>query len=307
MITRVTGKNLKGQTFEQALAKRTLLVGPNGSGKTSRTLAALLAILGYMPGANKTPAGVFETFAGQGASELFAGIEVDGKLLERGFRRQGSGTTTKLFKIDRMTAKADEFAASLARADVSVVDLADFTAASDAKKIDWLFKLYSKGGNLAALDQQIEDKDALVKALDRKAREAEGTVSRLVAAKASVQLPAGTLAEKRAQIADREAQLEAARKALREAEIETARQEEREKAQATPEPAQTAQGDLLDESLHKVGEFMRENMQPAVAPVLDPVASLHRIQDAMAKAGCSACAAGLVLKGELRRIQKEAA
>ncbi len=335
-ITKITGAGVKGRTFEQDLSKRTLFVGPNGCGKTSRSIALQLAVLGYVPGAGKQQGGTFDAFAPQGATELWAGIEVDGKLIiERGFTRSKSGTTSKAFKLNRMKAKADDFNSALAKADIAVMDLSDFVSASDAKKIDWLFHLYSDV-DVAEIEQRLEKQAKTVKDLDRRAKEQTGTVAQLQAAKSNLELPAGTLAEKQAEIVEREKQLAQAQDELKAAQIaeaeERAREQERqraaEEAKKSPTPqapaaepprperttnapprreSSTPQNQTQAQHPNMFSEPTPPRADVAPAECADPTLPLQRVLATLESAGCTACAARLVTLKELRNLEKEAA
>lgn len=332
-ITKITGAGVKGRTFEQELSKRTLFVGPNGCGKTSRSIALQLAVLGYVPGAGKQQGGTFDAFAPQDATELWAGIEVDGKLIERGFTRSKSGTTSKAFKVKRMKAKANEFDAALHKADIAVMDLSDFVSASDAKKIDWLFHLYSDV-DVAEIEQRLEKQAKTVKDLDRRVKDATGTVAQLQAAKSNLELPAGTLAEKQAEIVEREKQLAKAQDELKAAQIaeaeERAREQERQRAAEearksstaqvpaaeSPRPERTTSAPPRRESSTQQNQAQAQQpnlfSEPTppradVAPAecADPTLPLQRVLATLESAGCQACAARLVTLKELNRLKQE--
>ncbi|TVM35643.1 AAA family ATPase [Oceanidesulfovibrio marinus] len=335
-ITKITGTGIKGLTFEQELGKRTLFVGPNGSGKTSRSIALQLAVLGYVPGAGKQQGATFDAFAPQGAKELWAGVEMDGKLIERGFTRSKSGTTSKAFRLKKLKAKEDAFNAALGRASIEVMDLSSFVDASDAKKIDWLFQLYSDV-DVAAIEERIENQAQTVKDLDRRVKEQTGAVAQLQAAKSSLELPAGTLAEKQAEIVEREQQLAQAREELSKAKVEQAREEERQKAaeeakklstpQASsravtaeerqtlaqpPQKSPTEQPDLFSQPEPRGVPHSRPAPPPPCATFAprdcdDQAAPLRRVLQTLESAGCSHCAARLVTLKELRALEKEAA
>ena len=49
MITNIIAKEFKGLTFEQPLEQYNLFYGPNGIGKSARTQALALAVMGYNP------------------------------------------------------------------------------------------------------------------------------------------------------------------------------------------------------------------------------------------------------------------
>lgn len=72
-VSKVTGRNIKGRSFEHVLTPTTLIVGPNFSGKTAILEAIRLAFIGYIPENGKTPRSTFDLSSGR---EMVASIEI---------------------------------------------------------------------------------------------------------------------------------------------------------------------------------------------------------------------------------------
>lgn len=78
-ITRVSYKNLKGRTEDVDLGSATLIHGPNFSGKTTIVDAVKLALLGHMPGLDKTAQGVMQLASGDSLSVSATVVEENKK------------------------------------------------------------------------------------------------------------------------------------------------------------------------------------------------------------------------------------
>ncbi len=348
MITRIFGKNMKGLEFEQPLKRLNLFVGPNGSGKSARTYACLLAVQGYIAGVAKQNSEIYETFGTPG-SPLFVGIERSDKThLTRRFARDDKGAVSQNYLLDRRASTKDKFVQALAG--LKILDLSAFMALSDQKKIDQVFALFPPGGDISEIDARIEqlkekqsEYQGRLQSLNG-TKTVQGTIARLKAARASIQIPAGTLAEITARIGDTEKALSEARKSLQDAKVERARVEAEEaaakraeedrariKAEARAEVANEAytaeqEAKQTVEECDLVGEpdFLKPipaaHKPPVSAPALfshdaaqhpilssEPAESIQAIIETMNRTGCGACAALLVAKRELRKHRKGAA
>lgn len=93
MITKLTGINIKGATFEHEVMPITIFAGPNGSGKTARLHALALALYGRLPDRRTNPA-IFELASGP---EMGTTVEFsNGARFSRIWRKSGKsikGTT----------------------------------------------------------------------------------------------------------------------------------------------------------------------------------------------------------------------
>lgn len=91
-VTKLSGRNVKGCSFDHTLAPVTLFHGPNWAGKTARLDALSLALAGYLPGVASKPNEVFERVAS--GNPLAVQAETDGGLvLTRQWERNGKGST----------------------------------------------------------------------------------------------------------------------------------------------------------------------------------------------------------------------
>jgi len=306
VIASVTAHNFKGATFQAPLGGLTLVVGPNGAGKSSRSQALQLAVLGYVPGAGKRNADILEAFHDGKGKDLRAGIVLEsGTKLERRFARSRSGAVSMEMYAGGIKCNAPEFARALA--DVAVVDLSVFLGLSDARKIDELFRLFPPSGNVRDIAAKIEAQAKRITALEREEREALSIVSNLTVRRTKIELPAGTMADKQAEIDRAEADLAQARADLEAERIAAARAEAQAKAEAQQaEKHASVVGTILD---------MTPNMEPVevkasppcaafAQPLPDVTATLERILSTMDRAGCSVCAAKMVIKQELAKARK---
>ncbi len=324
MITAVTAHNFKGATFTAPLGGKVLVVGPNGAGKSSRSQALQLAVLGYVPGAGKRNADILEAFRDGKGKDLRAGVVLEsGKKLERRFSRfERTGAVSQEMYAGGIKCSAPEFARALA--DVAVVDLSVFLGLSDAKKIDELFRLFPPEGDVRDIAAKIEAQAKRIAALEREERDATALVANVTAKKTSIQLPAGTMADKQNEIDKAEADLRQARADLEAERIEAARIEAQTEAEARQAeqlaPAETAmpvQGGAMDALGHIFGSAA-QILFPSATPIMDTppcaafaspatpdlAAILERILSTMDRAGCDVCAAKMVIKSELTKARK---
>ncbi len=324
MITAVTAHNFKGATFQAPLGGKVLVVGPNGAGKSSRSQALQLAVLGYVPGAGKRNADILEAFHDGKGKDLRAGVVLEsGKKLERRFTRsERTGAVSQEMYAGGIKCNAPEFARAMA--DVAVVDLSVFLGLSDAKKIDELFRLFPPSGDVRDIAAKIEAQAKRIAALEREERDATSLVSNVTAKKTSIQLPAGTMADKQAEIDKAEGDLAQARADLEVERIAAAKIEAQAEAEARqagqPAPAETttpAHGGPLDAPGYVVGSAGL-GMFPPTTPLMDTppcatfarptapdvTAILDRILATMDRAGCDVCAARMVIKSELAKARK---
>lgn len=332
MITKVYAKGLKGLDFEQPLSRLNLLVGPNGVGKSARADALTLAVLGYVPGVAKKNGEILSTF-GCG-NKIFVGIETDSKTsFLRRYCRNEEGAVSCDLMLNRRKASREAYAAALAG--VKLFDLGAFLDLSDQRKIDVLFSLFPPASDLGELDGKIEGLKAKQNKLQADIRSLDQTRARLTSARAGIQLPAGTLAEITAKIKEVESKLADAGKSLEAARVEQVRREAEEKAKreaielterertrieaeakakADSEAYVRHQAELQAEREKTIREM--EAKQAATPPPpekhfseaqafnADPAESIRAILETLQRAGCTACAAALVAKRELRKYQQ---
>jgi hypothetical protein len=326
MITKIQAKGIKGLEIEQPLDRLNLVLGDNGTGKTARTDALTLAVLGYVPGIAKRNAEILDTY-GDG-KRLFVGFTTDDKTsFTRRFARLENGSVSQDYMIDRRKATKEQYAVALAKAGIKILDLKSFLDLSDQKKIDLLCSLFPPSGDLAELEEKIQNLKDRINTQQADIRNLDATRARLASSKAEMQLPPGTLAEIAGQIAEIEGQLTGARRYLEEARIEEAKAEAEAKAKREAEAKAAAERERIRAEVRAEAERsaqvaastpdelvgFQKQVEPAKAAPpshvrrpLDALSSIRLILSTMQRAGCDACAAALVGKRELRKLQEVA-
>jgi hypothetical protein len=87
MIKSIVMRDIKGANTEQELTGRDIIIGNNGSGKTTRAQAIGAALMGYVPGGGKLPS---ETIKLASGSAMTVGLKTDGFEFSRTFARKGA-------------------------------------------------------------------------------------------------------------------------------------------------------------------------------------------------------------------------
>lgn len=326
MITKIIGTNFKGGNFEQPLARLNLLVGANGTGKSARIQALMLAVMGYIPGGAKKNQEIIDTYGSAWAMNV--GVEIVNEsgiaLLSRGFVRSEAGAVSQKYTIDGAKAKEVDFQKALAmHGDPKIIDVSAFMDLSDQKKIDAIFALYPPAGNVNDIQNKIDALKEKLSVLTEKKTSCEVAAKRLISSKPT--LPPGSLAEITGKIAEIEQQLtesrealstakaaEAARVAKEKAEkkaaddikmLEEKHEKENKKAQL---PEKGPMEKLVDEKFgteqapkYPCGDA--ESLLRMPGRTAPWVGSIQMIIDTMGKTGCNACAARLVAVRELKK------
>lgn len=234
MLKTVSSKGLKGLEFNQDLYPKTLFVGPNGSGKSARAMAAILTILGYMPGTKKINKNILDSYSS--GNKLMVGVRINGTLLNRQWQSTKSGSVKEYFFVDTKKASRDNFVAALTAAgNPKIFDLHEFNGLSDQKKIDFIFSLFPPAGDIDQLESDIDNLKEKLNSKRAKIRESENFVSKLLSDRADLNLPSGTLAETSGKVKKLENELTAAQDELKKVEVEIAQAEEKRKAEAKAE------------------------------------------------------------------------
>ena len=302
MITRVYADGFKGLDFDQPLALRTLITGRVGSGKSARALALALLVTGGLPGTGiaRLNAEIFKAVGG-GCDTLMVGVEVDGRTFERTFRRKKNGTVTTDCRIDGEPIPKNLFEMELDREGVSIADVSGFLVLSDARKIDDLFRLFPPAGDVRGLTASITTCKDRISAMERDLRAREQSRQALSDAIADLHLPAGSLPEIQARIA------------MVEGEYQTARDElVREKARLEHEAELAARNveTPAKEPAAPVMSSIATTGHTASAPAMSPIpeknegmTALKRVLSALNRAGCSGCAARMVLMREMKQMK----
>lgn len=181
MIREIGITNVKGQTARQTLTGKDLIIGRNGSGKTTRMQAIGLAMLGYVPGKGKT---VADTFQLASDDEMYVDMITDSFDFERGFVKKrktdkfgeesvtisqslmvspSKGETTNTQKEQRIRQEIGDFPVML--------DFGAFIGMTDNQQRDFIYNL-SGGGfswnrervekelTAALLTQELQEKNA---------------------------------------------------------------------------------------------------------------------------------------------------
>ena len=264
MITKVMVQGFKGLSFEQPLTQYNLFVGPNGVGKSARTEALTIAVMGYNSrDQKKRPLDIVATHAS--GDEFVVGFEIEEDDLKqtfsRRFKKTESGGVMECY-CNKQKQKKDQVAATLLKlGDPKVFDLAAFNALSDAGKIGRLFELFPPAIDVADLEEKIQkaaDKESQL-AGDLKA--IKSTIERLTKERSEIDV-SGTVAEIQADIAAKEKALEEAQGQLKEIEAE-ARQKSLFEEQKRKDEAQ-ARADA-EEASQRAQEDQRRAIQEAVA------------------------------------------
>lgn len=306
MIKRIFANGFKGMDFDQPLGQRSILVGKVGSGKSSRSLALALLVSGAMPntGIGRTNADIFNAVAS--GDSFTVGVETDdGKRLERIYRRGPKGSVSCSYRVDGETTPKNLFELELDHEGFSMADVAAFHALSDAKKIDELFRLFPPQGDVRGINAVIAQTKEAISRIEADIKAREQSCQNLGKAIADMELPAGTLPEIQAQIAQLEREYQEARdEMVRE---KTRREEASAQARQGTEAreASATQAPLMGEVAAKndVPPYKSGPMDNAGLTILGP---LKKVMSALERAGCDACAAKMILRREIKNLQAEA-
>ena len=347
MIKAILGKGFKGLEFNQPLGQFNLFLGPNGAGKSSRTQALILAIMGYLPSdGKKKPGDIFDIHSESGKPFTVGFVYTPPgtnltSTFSRTFKSSADGVITQEVAANKFKLKREQIDKVLFQhGDPKIFDLPGFMDLSDQKKIDLIFTLFPPEADLSGIDENLaklsEDESRArseLKAIDL-------VIERMTKERSEISVPAGTLAEIRAGIADKEKQIESVEADIKE--IETKEREAKAKADAEARAKKEADEakKKADEDKNKavevakeqgreegIAEAKKESPAPkAEAPAPDKKqssilpgdfvqvnagscrADLESILATMAKAGCQNCAATIKIKSLLTKYQgKEAA
>lgn len=348
MICSVAFKGFKAlPDSETKLERLTLLTGPNGAGKTARAHALQLAILGFVPGIAKTNRDIMATFSN--GEKLVVEVRRDGVRCSRGFFRDKDGKVSEKFQLDLKRATKEQYAVALGG--VKLFDLGAFQKLSDQGKIDYVFNVFPPGEDFRELEDKVEAKKAERNTLQKDIETLNATADRIHQQRAIIELPAGTLAEIKAQITEAEQQLSMARQLAEQNRVDLAKakaREEEKRRQEALEAERAAERERLKQAererlkqavdaAHERALLDEIDKTPVVAPDIarsvpeihnDPATypppviehteapapfltqsfrdSLQSVLETMTRTGCSACAAALVCRRELKKLREVA-
>ncbi|MCP4116493.1 MAG: hypothetical protein GY737_13995 [Desulfobacteraceae bacterium] len=339
MITHIRTKGFKGQNINEEISNKTLFIGPNGCGKSTRSHAIALVVLGYIPWAakvKKKPVDILDTYGAD--NTLTAAVTINDTEFERHLSRSNKGSVSQRLRVDKQKYNATDFAVELDRAGApKIFDVSAFMELSDQKKIELVFNLFPPKGDVKNLTSQIDKKTTELNKLNKQVQASNGVIQRLTTSKSNLELPTGSLAETQAEIVTLTAQVKKAQEGLKAAEIEaaeiTTEEKTREKVQTeqeaglihmggagssqstqkAPSPekpsAQVLPKKMEDQAnspgMNRIKDFISDGPSPFDGP--DPIKSIQLIIDTLEAAGCAACAARLVAKSELMKFKRRAA
>jgi DNA repair exonuclease SbcCD ATPase subunit len=239
MIKAVLAKGFKGVDFNQTLEQFNLFLGPNGAGKSSRTQALALAIMGYLPSdGRKKPGDIFAIHSDNGKPFTVGFIyNPPGTTLtstfSRTFKNGGDGdAVTQVVACNGTRLKREQIDKVLFQhGDPKIFDLPGFMDLSDQKKIDLIFTLFPPEADLSGIDEKLELLAGEEKTITAELKSIGLVIERMTKERSEIALPAGTMAEIKASITEKEKQLAEAEEAIKEIEA----QERAEKAKADAE------------------------------------------------------------------------
>jgi len=326
MITKIKTKGFKGFDISEPVHPKTIYVGKNKSGKSSRSHAIALTLLGYIPFAaktNKKPADILNDF-GVGDSMTTA-IVCNDVEFERHYSRSKKGVVSQRMRVDKKKVSATDYAVMLSNAGAPrIVDVPDFMLMSDQKKIDMLFDLFPPDANLKNLDSQIDKAKTTVNELQASERTLTATIQRLTARKSEIEIPAGSLPEIKADIETTMKAVLDARESLKAIEIEEAEEKAKAKQKVSSQadfdkimeknttPLSVADNDHEILKAHNIASNAAAKQEQNIPKIFPPLKlsnndtvteSIQAIIDTMIDAGCETCAALLVAKMELKKFK----
>jgi chromosome segregation ATPase len=325
MIEHIRTIGFKGQDLDEDVPQKALYVGPNRSGKSTRSAAIALALYGNIPFllTGKKPGDIFKAYAS--GNSLVVAVTIKGTEFARKISPNGKGGYSLSVQIDKKRQSAENFAVKLNEVGAPrIADIAQFMKDSDAKKIDTLFELFPVEDDLKNIDSEIEKAKDDVSKYKTKKDQSEAVIQRLNASKSQIALPAGNIAETQAEIKKIESQIKDTQEQIKQVEIEWAKVEAKEKgkAEGKKEAEQKALKKMESAKQSKAddSEFYGESQaslnngqepeqqQPhfveKVKDMPSPVESIKRIIGALTASGCETCAALIVAKQELKKYGK---
>ena len=141
-------RGIKSADGTQQLTGRDVITGPNGSGKTTRTQALGVALLGYQPGGGRLPS---ETMKLARGDHMVIGIETEDFTVLREFASKGAKVEQKIMLFppedDARTAAGMERAIEQKLGKhPAMFDFNEFLGLSDMKRREFIYGLADPGG-----------------------------------------------------------------------------------------------------------------------------------------------------------------
>ncbi|WP_121639361.1 AAA family ATPase [Virgibacillus sp. Bac330] len=154
-INKIIIENVKGTSVQQDLIGADIFVGPNGIGKSTRIEALGTALLGYVPGAGKTPSETFKLSSD--SNEMKVGLELDDfnfiRTFSRNERKKKSTGETEIgysesvnispSKGERTNTKKKARIEQEVGSFPVMLDFGQFINLSDSKRRDFIYSLSS--------------------------------------------------------------------------------------------------------------------------------------------------------------------
>jgi hypothetical protein len=224
----------------------------------------MLALMGYVPGsAKKTNPEIFEAFSSS-PEKMVVGFTTDnGFMLERGFVKKGD-SVNQGYKVNGARAAKEFYHETIGKSGgIKAVDVGAFMGLSDQKQIDMILDLYPPAEDIGGLITAANNGKAKILDAEAKARAKEDAAAELIASKAALNLPAGTLAEIAGEIIRADAQLDIATENLKKATAEAAAADAKEKAEARAKVDAEAAKKKADEALKKQAETIKAHEEKA--------------------------------------------
>lgn len=265
-IESVFAKNFRGLTFHDDLeGLRHLYTAPVGAGKSSRSMALQLLLNGTIPvaGLSKKIGDIFTTMCPAGETELRVGAVINGNKYERVLRKTKTGGASAKFYLNGDAVTKSAFEMSIFSHGIRIADLQSFIDLSPEKKQQHLLSLFPPSGDIQSVNKEISEKTELLNKYRKKGAEQCEIVKSLKTSRATLNLPAATLAELENDIAGKKAELEEFQKEM----AEQRGRYQAESTNAAAESSSVSTDPVVEETGISTDPFSMSN--PETAKVLD--------------------------------------
>lgn len=140
-LIRIKATNFKGLSFDEPLSPLTIFVGSNFAGKTARTDAIRLLLLGYLPELGKTPRATFGLASG---AEMIVEGEFDDGLVRYSMRRRFYLKGDTVRQDAEIPARFSGVGGGLENFAV-MLDASVYFSLSDRERVNYVFGLIQLG------------------------------------------------------------------------------------------------------------------------------------------------------------------
>lgn len=137
-LIKISARNFKGQNFDRDLPLLVTLIGSNWAGKSSRTDAIRLLLLGYLPELGKTNRATFALASGR-VMEV-SGVLSDGRRLSRTWTLRGDAVKAEAFGFEDFATDEGE-----AESVATMLDATTYFERSSPDRIAYVFGLIPPG------------------------------------------------------------------------------------------------------------------------------------------------------------------